>query len=288
MRVSDMKSSKFYTISALLIVFALLMQIEKNSPFTEYEITSVTHYDDASLFDHFFHNLPLADEGAEILLNVGNADRPLAIVRRFKPQVRVRDSQQPEWVEAQIAQQLFDRDTLRTDADGYAVVQLIDNSLARVRPNSMLIIRGEANERGGLNTRINVESGSMNLNVAGRQSEYEVATPTAVAAVKGTQFITELSDDGTSTFTCFSGEVAVTASNSGREVTLRQRRRAVVDNQGNTIRTSSISAREQRNLLQLEEDMESSTAPKRIRIRLRNADGQEREIEIPYYDRENN
>lgn len=282
-----MKSSKIYTLSTLLIIFALLMQNELQSTFTEYNKTSSTHIDDGSMFDHYFSNLPLTEEGAEILVNIGNVDRPLAIVRRFKPQVRVRDSQQPEWVEAQIAQQLFDKDTLRTDADGYAVVQLIDNSLARVRPNSMLIIRGEANERGGLNTRINVESGSMNLNVSGRQSEYEVATPTAVAAVKGTQFITELSDDGTSTFICFSGEVSVTAANSGREVTLRQRRRAVVDNQGITIRTSSISAREQRNLMQLEEDMESSTAPKRIRIRLRNADGQEREIEIPYYEREN-
>lgn len=282
-----MKSSKIYTLSTLLIIFALLMQNDLQSTFTEYNKTSSTHIDDDSMFDHYFSNLPLTEEGAEILVNIGNVDRPLAIVRRFKPQVRVRDSEQPEWVEAQIAQQLFDKDTLRTDADGYAVVQLIDNSLARVRPNSMLIIRGEANERGGLNTRINVESGSMNLNVSGRQSEYEVATPTAVAAVKGTQFITELSDDGTSTFICFSGEVSVTAANSGREVTLRQRRRAVVDNQGITIRTSSISAREQRNLMQLEEDMESSTAPKRIRIRLRNADGQEREIEIPYYEREN-
>ncbi|MCH8496075.1 MAG: FecR family protein [Balneolales bacterium] len=222
---------------------------------------------------------------AELVVSVNNDVRqPLAIVRRFRPTVNVSDSDQPVWVEARVAHELYDRDTLRTESDGYAVVQLVDNSLVRVRPNSMLIIRGDVNDRGGLNSRIDVENGSINLNVSGRQSEYEVGTQTAVAAVKGTQFSTTINPDGTSTFICFSGEVEVTAMESGQTVSLNQRRRAVVEADGQRIRTQRVSRREIRRLEREEVRLEEASTPSILRIRLMNSEGEIREIDIPYFE----
>ena len=225
-----------------------------------------------------------AINSAELSISINEVRQPLAIVRRFRPTVNVRESDEPVWVEARIAHELYDRDTLRTEGDGYAVVQLVDNSLVRVRPNSMLIIRGDANDRGGLNSRINVESGSINLSVSGRQSEYEVGTQTAVAAVKGTQFSTTINPDGTSTFVCFSGEVEITALESGQTVSLVQRRRALVEADGRRIRLQRVSRREIRRLEREEVRLEEASSPSILRIRLMNNEGEIREIDIPYFE----
>jgi hypothetical protein len=213
-------------------------------------------------------------------------DKPLAIVRRFKPEVLVRFSNQRTWVQAEMAQQLFDRDTLRTGEDGYAVVQLVDNSIARVRPNSLLIIRGEVNDRDGVNSRISVESGSMNISVTGRQSEYEILTPTGVAAIKGTQISATVNDDGSSTFVCFTGEVLVSAINTGQQVSLTRRRRAIIDPAGNTIRVESVSRREVRRIENEETNMQEAATPKFLRIRMMNAAGEIVDVEIPYFEQD--
>lgn len=213
-----------------------------------------------------------------------NDGQPLAIVRRFRPLVRVREAENPQWVEASLAKELFDRDTLRTDAEGYAVVQLVDNSLARIRPNSMLIIRGEVNSQSGLNTSFNLESGSMNLDVNGRQSEYEVRTPSATASIKGTRVRSTVNEDGSSTFTCFTGLVSIRALNSSREIMLNRRRQAIVDPNGQTIEVRTLSRSEIRRLEREENSAEQTATPKRIIIRMRNAEGEIKEVEIPYYE----
>lgn len=262
-----MKSKLFKSISAILLISVLLV-LDKSG--VEKQPVPVQE----------------PPENTEFVTSEEARSQPLAIVRRFKPLVRVRESDKPEWVEVRMAQELFDRDTLRTFDDGYAVVQLVDNSLARVRPNSMLIIRGEANGRGGLNTRISVEEGGFNLNVSGRQSEYEVATPGAVAAVKGTEFFTQINPDGTSTFTCFSGIVEVRAVTSGQTTNLTRRRRATVSSDGVSIQVQNVSSREIRRMQNEEDRMEATATPKYIRIRVKNSDGEVREIEIPYFEKQ--
>jgi hypothetical protein len=209
--------------------------------------------------------------------------QPLAIVRRFRPSVIVRESTEPQWIEARMAQQLFDRDTLRTENDGYAVVQLVDNSLIRVRPNSMLVIRGETNERGGLNSRINVDRGTISLSVSGRQSEYEVGTQTAVAAVKGTSFRTTVNPDGSTTFLLFTGEITVMALRSGQLITMGPRNQATVDAEGNRIQRERLSRRNIQAEQNEEERLEQAATPSILRIRLVSPEGDVREIEIPYF-----
>lgn len=224
-------------------------------------------------------------EGAALETANAEAQRPLAIVRRFRPMVQVRDSENVEWVEATVAYQLFDKDTLRTESEGYAVLQLIDNSLARVRPNSVLVIRGETNSRNGLNSRIQVESGEVNLRVEGRVSQYEVATPSAVAAVKGTEFTTRILMDGSSEFICYSGVVEVKANTSGRAQNLTRRRRAVVDPNGNNIVINTLSNQEVRRNQSEYQQLDTSSKPKVVRLRFVNAEGQMQEIEIQYFEK---
>lgn len=216
--------------------------------------------------------------------SVKNEERPLAIVRRFRPIVVVKHTLEAEWLEAKITQPLFDKDTLRTGPDGYALIQFMDNSLARVRPNSLLVIRGETRDRGSTFSRITLEAGELLLNVNGRQSNYEVQTRTAVASVKGTTFNTKIEDDLTTVFTGFSGVVEIIALNSGQTVTLTRRNRVRVDQRGETVTLETISSTELQNLQRQYDDLEEGTRPDILRLKFMNRSGQVREIDIRYFE----
>jgi hypothetical protein len=137
-----------------------------------------------------------------------------------------------------------------------------------------------------LNSRIQVESGEVNLRVEGRVSQYEVSTPSAVAAVKGTEFTTRILEDGSSEFTVFSGVVEVKANASGRTQNLTRRRRAVVDPAGNDIVTNTMSNQEVRRTQNEYTQLDTSAKPKVIRIRFVNASGQVQDIEIQYFEKQ--
>lgn len=210
--------------------------------------------------------------------------RPLAIVQRFTPLVLVRHSHGDQWQDAYRTHPLHDADTLRTGDDGFAVVQFMDNSVARVRPNSLLIINGDVRAPGSITSRISMEVGDMLLQVRGANSTYEVATPSAVAAVRGTRFSTQVTPDGRTFFTGFSGEIQIQAVTSGQLLNLTQGLQAEVDASGNTITLLELDDDSLNNRYILYDHDEQPLEKKTIRIRFVNDDGEEEIIEFEYYE----
>lgn len=54
-------------------------------------------------------------------------------------------------------------DTIQTQADGKATVQMIDGSTLNVRPNSTVVIRDSASIFGGTNVRVSLDTGQVNV-----------------------------------------------------------------------------------------------------------------------------
>ena len=54
-------------------------------------------------------------------------------------------------------------DTIQTQADGKAIVQMIDGSVYTVRPNSTVIIRNNTSIFGGANVRVSLDDGQLNV-----------------------------------------------------------------------------------------------------------------------------
>ena len=54
-------------------------------------------------------------------------------------------------------------DTIQTQADGRAQVQMIDGSMLSIRPNSTIIIRDSASIFGGTNVRVTLDEGQLNV-----------------------------------------------------------------------------------------------------------------------------
>lgn len=114
--------------------------------------------------------------------------RPLAIIRRFNPEVFIKSAGKEEWESAKVAYPLFNADSLVTSDTGFAMIQFMDNSIVRMRPSSLLVIGGESKSRESTVTRLTMSAGEIFVSVTGLGESTEVVTPSAVAAVRGTNF----------------------------------------------------------------------------------------------------
>jgi len=86
---------------------------------------------------------------------------------------------------------LQDGDKILTDAKSYAAVRYIDDaSTIRIRANSTCYIRGKK-EKNEILKNVYLEVGTILARVTQQKGRFEVSTPTSVASVKGTQWISE-------------------------------------------------------------------------------------------------
>lgn len=216
-----------------------------------------------------------------------NKDRPLAIVKRFKPTVAVDNSKyESEKIldeEDGIGEQLFDGDTLRTDKDGYALIVFMDRSIAKVKPNSLLIVRGET-ERASKksSTRIDLSLGEIFMNIEPQgNNDFEVSTSRSLASVKGTQW----GNNANGFVWVKEGQVDVTALLSGETISLFEKMYAQVNEAGDQIESGTLGDDEIDDLDEGFDELDEELIKKQLKLRFRDANGQIREIVIDYYEK---
>lgn len=213
-------------------------------------------------------------------------DRPIAMVKRFKPNVNVKNLDIDKDIflnpEEDMGEQLFSGDSLITDVEGFALVVFMDKSVAKVKPSSLLIVKGEVGTASkASNTRIDLENGEIFLEVEPQGSnDFEVATNRSLASVKGTDFGNRA--DGF--IWVEEGQVDVTALNSGQTVSLFDKMYAQVDEQGNDIDSGTLSDEDIDNLDEGYDAVDEELIKKEIILRFRDENGQLREVTIDVYE----
>ncbi|MBO6792933.1 MAG: FecR domain-containing protein [Balneolaceae bacterium] len=215
-------------------------------------------------------------------------ERPLAIVRRFKPSVELAGIDKETIVlslEENIGEQLFHGDTLETNTEGYALVVFMDNSIAKVKPESQLIVRGQEQPNSKNTTRrINLDKGEIFLEVEPQGSgTFEISTSRSLASVKGTRF----GSTAQGYVWVEEGQVDVTATNSGETVSLFQQMYAEVDETGNSIDSGTLTTDEVEDLQEGYETLDEDMIEKTIIIRFRDVNGQIREVPITIFEKGN-
>lgn len=215
--------------------------------------------------------------------------RPLAVVRRFKPQVFLTNKEAKERtldLTQDLGENLYSGDTLSTNEDGYALVLFTaDGTVAKVKPESMLIVSGETLADSKISKRrIDMEKGEARFEVEPIGSgTFEVATSRSVASVKGTDF-------GTKAYGYIwvnEGQVDVTALNSGQTISLYEQMYAQVDEGGNNIQSGTLSEGDKKGLNEDYDEMDEELIEKTIKVRFRDANGQIREIEVNIFEKGN-
>lgn len=216
-------------------------------------------------------------------------DRPLAIVKHFKPNVDISKGADygPKRLDVQTdkAQQLFDGDTLRTDKDGYALVVFMDKSIAKVKPQSLLVVRGESEKTSKRsNTRIDLSLGEILLNVEPQgNNDFEVSTSRSLASVKGTVF----GGNSDGYVWVKEGQVDVTARESGETISLFKQMFAQVNDSGDEISSGNLTENELEEFEEGYNDLNEELLKKKIKFKFKDANGQIREVIIDYYEKGN-
>ncbi|WP_441000923.1 FecR family protein [Fodinibius sp. SL11] len=210
------------------------------------------------------------------------SDRPLAFVQKFKPSVALETNGELIDIRER-GKPLFDGDTLRTNQNGFALVQFMDKSMAKIKPDSRLIVHGDIQDKQNTSTRIGLELGEILLNVTDQGAQdFEVATNSSVASVKGTTFGATVDDY----FWVEEGEVEVTSSQTGQSVTLSAKTYAQVQEDG-SIESGELTDEELEERNGEYSEMNEKLEPTIYKVRFTNENGEERVIEVKVFENGN-
>lgn len=235
-----------------------------------------------SLFKYLFPIVVVGIFAAGAHLYEKEPDRPLAFVQKFKPSVSIKNQGALKELQKR-GKPLFDGDTLRTNENGFALVQFMDKSLAKIKPDSRLIVHGEVENKQNTSTRIGLELGEIFLNVSDQGADnFEVATGTSVASVKGTKFGASAGDY----FWVEEGEVVITVSRTGASVTLTDQSYGQVQEDG-SIESGELSNEELEENNEDFNQMNEKMEPKVYELRFIDENGQQRVIEVKVFENEN-
>jgi len=176
---------------------------------------------------------------------------------------------------------LMNRDVLRTGPESFAAYKYADaSSMIKLFSNSVVTINATPDGE-NLSKRVNVSKGSVLTNVKSGTGAFTVQTPTTVASVKGTEFLTKVDDDGFSTFIVTEGEVELRILLTDEVASVPMGSTAVVDQDGEIeVRESTYD-----DISEIEKaELESSQVKeiKSLRIPVLDSEGKLKFIEITY------
>ncbi|MDP2173898.1 MAG: FecR family protein [Candidatus Cloacimonadaceae bacterium] len=176
---------------------------------------------------------------------------------------------------------LNNNDEIRTGTESFAAYKFIDaTSTIKIFSNSFVKI--SATKSGDdLNKKTQVNSGSVYARVTSNKGSMIVQTPTTVASVKGTGFMTKFTQDGETYYIVTHGIVDVKVLETGENQSIDAGYTAYIDKDSNMIVREST----EEDLTELERaEIESAqnTEPRKMIIPVADEQGRIKLIEITY------
>lgn len=136
----------------------------------------------------------------------------IAKITFYTGEVQVQKPQKEAWDKALFNQPLNSGQKVKTQDESRAEIGFADGSIIRIDSNSKLDIIDAKKDKGGAQTATaKVWSGKVwaNVNKMSKKTKFQIESPTAVAAVRGTVYRMAVSPDRTTKIAVYSGEVAV-------------------------------------------------------------------------------
>lgn len=128
---------------------------------------------------------------------------------------------------------LKNEDVLRTGAESFAAYKYVDaSSHIKLFANSVVTISASKSDD-KLSKKVQVGKGNVYSQIKSGTGPFVVQTPTTVASVKGTEFMTRVGEDGTSTFIVTEGEIELEALGTGQTASVGAGQTGTVGPDGN-------------------------------------------------------
>ncbi len=206
--------------------------------------------------------------GATVYLAQANENKVVAMV--VKALGKAQAKQGKSWSNITKGSRLFSGDEVKTSGDGYAAVMFVDDkSIVKVKPNSILKIQGTY-EGKSISKQLVMDVGELFVKVSKQKGSFQVATPTSVASVKGTEFWV-MENAGGTTIVGLEGLIEVTNKLTNQTANVSAGQTGKSTKTGITVETTK------------EEDIpDAGELKEEIIIRFKDADGKEKEVKIQY------
>jgi len=206
-----------------------------------------------------------------------SASKAIALTLRISGKVMLRKTGNKKAVPLKFGTPLDDGDWIGTGNDGSVTIVFADDkSQIKIRPNTEIVINGKRDKRSNIAKRISMDIGKIYAKVTKQQCTFEIATPTSVASVKGTEFWMLVSENGLTEVLTMEGLVELLNKISGKVVEVSSGNKGTSDSQGGSTVTPSAPE-------EIPEDPEKDVnIPERIEIEVQDKDGRSRTIIIQY------
>ena len=139
-------------------------------------------------------------------------------------EVQVKTADAANWVGGVVGAVLKDDDAVKTGAEGEASITFFDGSVIELRANTQIEI-SELKQGKTKSIKLKQEIGetwSKVEKLTDMALRYEIETPVAVAAVRGSEMIVTVATDGTTTVQNLEGQISVTAQGVEVEIPVGQ------------------------------------------------------------------
>ncbi len=202
--------------------------------------------------------------------------KAIAVVLTTKGTAEIRKVEAKAWTALKFGVVLDDGDRLRTGEDGFvALVFTDDKSQIKIRPATEITVNAERNADYSLAKSINMQIGELFADVKKQKGSLQVATPTSVASVKGTEFWVLVGPDGETQVLTLQGAIELLSILTGQQVEVIAGALGTVEVNG----TITIGTYEVTRIPQLPEELQN---PPVIEINFRDANGNQKRLIIEY------
>lgn len=176
---------------------------------------------------------------------------------------------------------LLNKDEIKTGGESFAAYKYIDgSSTVKVFANSVVrVIASTQNKK--LAKKVELDKGSIYTQIKSNTGPFSVETPTTVASVKGTAFLTEFDEYGQSTFIVTEGELALTILEQKETQSVKAGNTAIIQADG----SYEINPSTKDDILKIEQAEIASKQEqenKKMSIPVVGPDGQTKYIEITW------
>lgn len=168
----------------------------------------------------------------------GEIPKDAAKIVSFEGEVRITRAATRETILVTRETYVAAGDTVQTQADGRAVIQMIDGSVYSVRPNSTVVVRDTTSLFGGKNVRVRVDGGQLNVRTDEQSADVKNIVELGDSENQlGPKTDASFNADGTT-----GGEIRV--SRGGIETTIAGETTSLTENTYATVNGGRLTARE--------------------------------------------
>lgn len=206
--------------------------------------------------------------------------KAIALVLKTTGDVKLKKAGTDRVLPLKFGSTLDNGDWVRAGDDGFAVLMFTDDkSQIKISAKTEVVIEGKRDANSNITKRVKMEVGQILAKVDEQRGSLQIATPTSVASVKGTEFWVVVLDDGTTQVITLEGLVELLNTQSGRVVDVQPGQRGESNPNGEV--NQDIPPEDE---IPNDQDQDEAT-PHSIEIDVQDSDGRTRHVIIEYEER---